>query len=123
MWSYAALLSMMLSAGTSIAPYEFLKLVNLIPWTAAMADSIENTLIIAMLVRYPDLTNALAPYAAAASKLKWQLLFVSASAVGGVGLYCIGVAAKRASQHKQPKHKLEAAGGAQQQRKQPKKQQ
>eukprot|EP00878_Enallax_costatus_P011010 GHUV01011500.1.p1 GENE.GHUV01011500.1~~GHUV01011500.1.p1 ORF type:complete len:153 (+),score=44.28 GHUV01011500.1:190-648(+) len=118
MWSYAALLSMMLSAGTSIAPYEFLKLVNLVPWTAAMADSIENTLVIAMLVRYPELTTALAPYAAAASRLKWQLLVLSASAVGGVGLYCLGVAARRVSQQKQPK----PAAGGQQQRKQPKKQ-
>lgn len=116
MWSYAAVLSMMLSMGTSIAPYESLKLANLVPWTAAMADSIENVLILAMLLRYPDLTTVLAPYAVAASKLKWHLLFASASAVGGVGLYCFGVAAKQSVQQKKPRGRLEAESSRQQQR-------
>lgn len=122
MWSYAAVLSMMLSLGTSVAPFEFLKLANLIPWAAAMADSLENILILAMLLRYPDLTTALAPYAAAASRLKWQLLFVAASAVGGVGLYCLGVAAKRMSQGKRPQDRLEAEARRPQQQRTSKKQ-
>jgi hypothetical protein len=96
MWSYAAVLSMMLSAAASVAPFEVLKLANLLPWAAAAADAAENSIILTMLVTYPQHVTALAPYAVMVSATKWTLLSVTASTVAGLGLYCLFAAAKQA---------------------------
>jgi hypothetical protein len=96
MWSYAAVLSMMLSAAASVAPFELLKLANLLPWVAAVADAAENSIILVMLATYPQNVTALAPYAVRASSVKWTLLSVTASTVAGLGFYCLFAAAKQA---------------------------
>jgi hypothetical protein len=111
MWSYAAVLSMMLSAAASVAPYELLKLANLLPWAAAAADAAENSMVLAMLATYPQYVPVLAPYAVIASSIKWTLLSVTASTVAGLGCYCLFAAAKQAGQPRQ-------GAGQQQQRQQ-----
>lgn len=98
MWSYAAVLSMMLSVAASVAPYELLKLTNLLPWAAAAADAVENILMLTMLATYPQYVSAVAPYIVTASATKWQLLRAAASTVAGVGLYCMVLGAKQSLQ-------------------------
>jgi hypothetical protein len=121
MWSYAAVLSMMLSAAASVAPFELLKLANLLPWVAAMADAAENSIILAMLAMYPQHVTILAPYAVMASSVKWTLLSVTASTVAGLGFYCLFAAAKQAGkprggQGQQQQQKQQSSGQSSPQR-------
>jgi len=54
-----------------------------------------------ILARYPDLTESLGKYVIAASRLKWQLLYYTASAVAGVGCYCLFSGRQRRAQQEQ----------------------
>uniref|UniRef100_A0A383VCK2 Uncharacterized protein n=1 Tax=Tetradesmus obliquus TaxID=3088 RepID=A0A383VCK2_TETOB len=112
MWSYAAVLSMMLSVTAAVAPFEVLKLANLLPWAAAAADAVENSIILAMLATYPQHVAAVAPLAVTASAAKWTLLSLTASTVAGLGFYCLYAAAKQASR---PKQQQQRQQGQQQQ--------
>ncbi|KAF8066247.1 hypothetical protein HT031_002570 [Scenedesmus sp. PABB004] len=98
MWSYAFVLSGMLSLGASAARLEVLKLVNLLPFAAAGADAAETGLMLAALWSYPRGAARLAPAIAAATRLKWRLLAATASAVGGVGCYCVATGLRRAGE-------------------------
>jgi hypothetical protein len=115
MWSYAAVLSMMLSAAASVAPFELLKLANLLPWAAAAADAVENSIVLAMLASYPQHVAALAPHAGTASAVKWTLLSVTASTVAGLGFYCLFAAAKQASRPRQQQQQQQQQGQENQQ--------
>jgi ABC-type nickel/cobalt efflux system permease component RcnA len=117
MWSYAAVLSMMLSAAASVVPFEILKLANLLPWAAAAADALENCIILAMLATYPQNVAVLAPHAVTASAVKWTMLSVTASIVAGLGFYCFYAAAKQAGRPAQQRQQQQQGQEARQQRK------
>lgn len=101
MWSYAYLLSGLLSMASVVAPTEGLKLLNLLPWTAALADAVENVLILSMLASYPNLMDRLAHIVPLFSQAKWLLLYASVCAVAGTGCYCLAVAAGMAGKRQQ----------------------
>lgn len=113
MWSYAWLLSALLTMASAVAPVEAFKLFNVLPFIAVLVDAVENVLTLSMLLTYPNLVDSLAPVLPSVSRVKWFLLFACASLVGGSGFYCLAVAAGLAGgRKKRDRDGTTAAAGA-----------
>jgi hypothetical protein len=80
---------MLISALATAAPYRWMHLANLLPWTAAVIDAGENIVILTMLATYPTNVAGLAPYAAVLTSCKWQLVAVSVFAVLVLAACCV----------------------------------
>ena len=89
MYGYSMLLSTLLSAGLSIAPRKSMRVLNLLPVTAAIVDVLENSTMLLILATYPSMVDTLAPVAAFANKVKWYLLYATISMMFGTGFYCL----------------------------------
>lgn len=91
-WSYAFLLSGLLTMASAVAPFEFFKYFNLLPCVAVLFDAAENLCVLSMLLTYPDLVDVMAPIVPHVSKWKWNFLYACVCVVGGSGCYCVAVA-------------------------------
>lgn len=111
MWCYSFLLAGLLTMAGAVAPFEAFKCFNLLPALPLLFDVAENSLVLSMLLTYPDLVDRVAPILPAVSKCKWTCLYMCACLVGGSGAYCLAVAAGLAGKQR----RRGAAGPAQQQ--------
>lgn len=118
MHAYAFLLSALLTMASSVAPIEAFKYLNLLPGLAWLFDVAENSLIISMLLTYPDLVNSVAAIVPGVSRWKWIFLYMCACLVGGSGCYCVAVAAGLAGKRQKRKAGAAAAQTPKQQQRQ-----
>lgn len=93
MWCYSFLLAGLLTMAGAVTPFEAFKWFNLLPALPLLFDVAENSLVLSMLLTYPDLVDRVAPILPAVSKCKWMCLYMCACLVGGSGAYCLAVAA------------------------------
>eukprot|EP00877_Chromochloris_zofingiensis_P004222 jgi/Chrzof1/13800/Cz08g12260.t1 len=100
MYGYSMVLATLLSAGLSVMKVQALKIANLVPVVAALADVVENSVILAMLVTYPGNITQLAPIASAANMLKWRLVHATICLVLGTGFFCVYTALKQGQRNK-----------------------
>jgi hypothetical protein len=116
MYGYSMLLSTLLSAGLSVAPFKSMRALNLLPVTAVVVDVVENSTMLVILATYPSMVDTLAPVAAFANKVKWHLLYATVSVMFGTGFYCLykslSVAAKGGQQQQQQEEKQPQVQGS-----------
>jgi hypothetical protein len=103
MWSYAFLLSGLLTMASAVAPFEFFKYFNLLPCVAVLFDAAENLCVLSMLLTYPNLVDVMAPIVPHVSKWKWNFLYACVCVVGGSGCYCVAVASGLAGKQSRSK--------------------
>lgn len=92
MYGYGSVLSTLLSTGMHMVVPQ-LKPLSWLPIAAALVDLVENSAMLLMLATYPAAVPTLSHVTAGAGKLKWVLVYATASVLLGTGFFCIFKAA------------------------------